>query len=75
MVRVKIIYRDKQWELRGGMTVRDAIRKVGLDPEAVLATRDGKLINESTILKEDDVIKLVAVISGGGAVRERVSVG
>lgn len=67
MVRVKIIYRDKQWELRGGMTVRDAIRKVGLDPEAVLATRDGKLINESTILKEDDVIKLVAVISGGGA--------
>jgi len=72
---VKIIYRDKQWELRGGMTVRDAIRKVGLDPEAVLATRDGKLINESTILKEDDVIKLVAVISGGGAVRERVSVG
>jgi len=75
VVRVKIIYRDKQWELRGGMTVRDAIRKVGLDPEAVLATRDGKLINESTILKEDDVIKLVAVISGGGAVRERVSVG
>jgi len=72
---VKIIYRDKQWELRGGMTVRDAIRKVGLDPEAVLATRDGKLINESTILKEDDVIKLVAVISGGGAVRKRVSVG
>jgi sulfur carrier protein ThiS len=75
VVRVKIIYRDKQWELRGGMTVRDAIRKVGLDPEAVLATRDGKLINESTILKEDDVIKLVAVISGGGAVRKRVSVG
>ncbi len=65
VVRVKIIYRDKQWELRGGITVRDAIRKVGLDPEAVLATRDGKLINESTILKEDDVIKLVAVISGG----------
>ncbi|MCC7353554.1 MAG: MoaD/ThiS family protein [Anaerolineae bacterium] len=64
---VKVIYRDKQWELRSGMTVRDAILKVGLDPEAVLATRGGKLINESTILKEDDVIKLVAVISGGRA--------
>ena len=62
---VKIVYRDKQWDIRSGMTVRDAILKVGLDPEAILATRDGKLINESTILKEEDVIKLVAVISGG----------
>lgn len=65
MVKVKIIYRDKEWELPGGMTVRDAIRKVGLDPEAVLATREGKLINDSTILNEEDVVKLVAVISGG----------
>jgi sulfur carrier protein ThiS len=62
---MKIIYRDKEWELPGGMTVRDAIRKVGLDPEAVLATREGKLINDSTILQDEDVIKLVAVISGG----------
>jgi len=64
-MRMKIIYRDKEWELPGGMTVRDAIRKVGLDPEAVLATREGKLINDSTILQDEDVIKLVAVISGG----------
>lgn len=62
---MKIIYRDKEWELPGGMTVRDAIRKVGLDPEAVLATREGKLINDSTILNDEDVVKLVAVISGG----------
>ncbi len=62
---MKIIYRDKTWELRGGMTVRDAIRKVGLDPEAVLALKDGRLINEETILKDDDEIKLVAIVSGG----------
>jgi len=47
------------------MTVRDAIRKVGLDPDAVLALRDGVLINEETILDEGDVVKLVAVVSGG----------
>jgi sulfur carrier protein ThiS len=47
------------------MTVRDAILKVGLDPEAVLALRDGLLINEETILADDDVIRLVAVVSGG----------
>ncbi len=32
------------------MTVRDAILKVGLKSEAILAVRDGKLINEATIL-------------------------
>jgi sulfur carrier protein ThiS len=62
---VKLTYRDKSWELRGGMTVRDAILKVGLDPEAVLALRDGILINEETIVRDDDEIKLVAVVSGG----------
>ncbi len=62
---MKLIYRDRTFEMRGGMTVRDAIRKAGLDPEAVLAVRDGVLINEETILAEDDVVKLVAVVSGG----------
>jgi sulfur carrier protein ThiS len=62
---VKVIFRDKKWELRAGMTVRDAILKVGLDPQAVLAVRDGKLINEATILRDDDTIKLIAVVSGG----------
>ena len=60
-----LIYRNQTFELRGGMTVRDAIRKAGLDPEAVLALRDGVLINEETILADDDVVKLVAVVSGG----------
>ena len=62
---VKVLFRDKEWEVRAGMTVRDAILKAGLDPQSVLAVRDGKLINEATILNDGDVIRLVAVISGG----------
>jgi sulfur carrier protein ThiS len=62
---VKLTYRKKVWELRAGMTVRDAILKCGLNPEQVLAVRNGRLIHEATILKEQDEIKLVAVISGG----------
>jgi len=62
---VRVIYRDKEWEVRAGMTVRDIILKLGLDPEAVLAVRDGQLINEATLTKDGDTIKLVAVISGG----------
>ena len=62
---MKIIYRDKEWELPHGMTIRDAIRKIGVDPESVLALREGKLINEETIGRENDVITLIAVVSGG----------
>jgi sulfur carrier protein ThiS len=62
---VKLTYRNKRWELPAGMTVRHAILKCGLNPDQVLAVRGGKLINEATILKDDDEIKLVAVISGG----------
>jgi sulfur carrier protein ThiS len=62
---VKVILRNREWELRPGMTVRSAILKLGLDPEAVLAVRDGQLINEATLTKDGDTIKLVAVISGG----------
>ena len=62
---MKIIYRDKVWELKGRTTVRDVIKKVGLRPQAVLAVRDGELITEDTRLKDGDAIQLVAVISGG----------
>ena len=61
----KVIYRDKEWEVEGGKTVRQIIESLGLNPESVLATRDGKLIYEETVVKDDDTIKLLAVISGG----------
>lgn len=61
----KIIYRDKEWEVPANITVRDAIKKGGLNPETVLATRMGKLLTDDVHLKAEDVIKLVAVISGG----------
>ena len=62
---MKVVFRNRELELAHGMTVRDAIIKAGQDPEAVLALRAGKLINEDTIVQEDDVITLVAVVSGG----------
>jgi sulfur carrier protein ThiS len=64
---IKLTYRNKHWELPAGMTVRDAILKCDLNPEQVLAVRNGQLINEATILSDGDEIKLVAVISGGSS--------
>ena len=62
---MKITYRKEEWELEGRMRVRDAIKKVGMIPQTVLAVRDGKLLTGDVMLEKDDEIKLVAVISGG----------
>ena len=62
---VRLTLREHEYDVRAGMTVRDAILHVGLQPESVLATREGELITEDEILREGEKIKLVAVISGG----------
>jgi sulfur carrier protein ThiS len=60
-----IILRKKEYTIRSGMTIRDALAKLEIPLEAVLATRDGELVTEEEILAEGDLIKLVSVISGG----------
>ena len=62
---VKLVYRGKEHELAPGSTLRDAVRKIGLQPEAVLGVVEGKLITDDTVLREGMQVKLVAVISGG----------
>lgn len=62
---MRLIYRDKTWELKGNITIRDALKKVGLRPEAVLALRDGQLLTDDVVVGPDDTVKLIAVVSGG----------
>jgi len=62
---VKLILRDKEYEVKPGMTLLSALHKCNIVPESVIATRDGNMILEDEILKDGEVIKLVSVISGG----------
>ena len=62
---VKLILREKEYDVRPGMTLLDALRKSNIVPESVIATRDNEMIVEDEILKDGEVIKLIAVISGG----------
>jgi len=62
---VKLILRDKTYELKPGMTLRSCLEKINIEPESVLAVRDGVLITDDEILKDGEMVKLVAVISGG----------
>jgi sulfur carrier protein ThiS len=62
---VKLVLRDKEYEVRAGMTLLDALKKCDIVPESVIATRGGEMIIDDEILKDGDEIKLIAVISGG----------
>jgi sulfur carrier protein len=62
---VKLILRNKEYEVKPGMTLLSALQKVDIVPESVIATRDGEMILDDEILKDGEVIKLIAVISGG----------
>ena len=62
---VKLVLRDKEYEVKPGMTLLSALQKINVLPESVIATREGEMILEDEILREGDVVKLIAVISGG----------
>ena len=62
---VKLILRNKEYEVKPGMMLLDALKKINVVPESVIATRNGELILDDEILKDGDVVRLVAVISGG----------
>jgi len=61
----KLILRNREYEINHGMTVRKALQKLNIEPDSVLATRNGELITDDEIVNEYDVIKLIPVISGG----------
>lgn len=58
-------FRKQEYVVQPGTTVREAMMKHGIQPEAVIPTRDGELITEDEIIREGQTIRLVAVISGG----------
>lgn len=57
--------RKQKYEVRSGMTVRDAILKLDIEPEVVIPTRDRELITDDEIIRDGETIRLVPVISGG----------
>ena len=62
---VKISFRDSEFESAGNITIRELIKGLGLNPQSVLAVKEGKLVNNETRLGTEGEIKLISVISGG----------
>lgn len=60
-----IILRKKEFEVKHGSTLRIALQRLGIQPDTVLASRNGELITDDEIIRDGDVIQLISVISGG----------
>ena len=73
VILVKLILRNHEYEVKPGMTLLSALQKIEVVPESVIATRDGEMILEDEILRDGDVVKLIAVISGGASTDHRYS--
>ena len=62
---IKIIYREHEFDLRPGMALLDALKKIDILPETIISTRNGEVITEDEFLLDGDVVLLISVISGG----------
>lgn len=62
---IELEFRSKKYEVKSNIAARDALKKIGIEPESVLVVVNGKLTTDDVILKEGDSVRLVAVVSGG----------
>ncbi len=62
---IEIVFRTKKFEVKDNITARDALKKIGVEPEGVLVVVNGQLTTDDVVLRAGDKVKLVAVVSGG----------
>ena len=64
-MRVLLQHPKRETEIMGPKTVGQLLKRLDLLPEAVLVLRGDELITEDEALKENDIVEIRPVISGG----------
>ena len=62
---MKILVNGKLTEVKTNATVFDALRAAKINPETVLVKRKATLIPHDELVKANDRLDLISVISGG----------
>jgi len=64
---VKVVLRNprREVEVTGNRRVKDVLRELNVIPETVLVIRGDELITTDQMVRDDDVIELRPVMSGG----------
>jgi sulfur carrier protein len=66
-MRVVLRNQGREVEISGRRRVKELLAELGVLPEAVLVIRGRDLLTIDEVVREDDVIELRPVISGGAA--------
>lgn len=64
-MRVILRHQGREVELPGRRRVRELLKELGVLPETVLVIRERELLTVDEVVREEDVIELRPVISGG----------
>ncbi|HTN43030.1 MAG TPA: MoaD/ThiS family protein [Nitrospiria bacterium] len=64
-MRILLQHPKRETEIKGPKTVGQLLKRLDLLPEAVLVLRGDELVTEDEALREDDMIEIRPVISGG----------
>ena len=59
------ILRDQKILINAGQSLMQALQEANIQPETVLAVRNGEIIPGETLINENDKIRLIHTISGG----------
>jgi sulfur carrier protein ThiS len=62
---IKIKVRDHEYHLEGELSLNKALKRLNIPNNSILAIRNGSLLTEDEILRDNDHIELVTIISGG----------
>ena len=64
---MKVLLRNprREVELPGGRRIKDVLRELDILPETVLVIRGDDLVTADQLVRDDDVIELRPVMSGG----------
>jgi sulfur carrier protein len=65
-MKVRLDHPQRDVEVKGPKRVKDLLRDLSLVQEAHLVIRGDDLVTEDEMLKDDDVVEIRPVISGGG---------
>lgn len=64
-MKVKLSHPERDVEIKGPKRAGDLLRDLNLVPEAHLVIRGDDLVTEDELLKDEDLVEVRPVISGG----------
>ncbi|OWZ84787.1 MoaD/ThiS family protein [Natranaerobius trueperi] len=56
---------NKTFELSGSKKVSEILKELDLNSESVLVVKDGELLTRDRLVKDEEIIEIISVVSGG----------